>query len=212
MGQSTPSRSPQSRPAWLLLLLAAVVLAACAGPGRSAVKRYGAALDDSTRSDTIYSGIEARAYLYATYKTPGFRRAYIERYLEEYDLDEDYREALIASEDERSARTNEFFIALYTPEDEWNDLDRKDSVWKLYLEDSSGARLTPLSITKVDGRDPLIREFFPFFDLWSSAYTVEFPKYSAAGLEPFPGKEAESMRLIITGPLGRGELTWRLGR
>jgi len=191
------------------LLLSVVVLAGC---GAHKVERpeYADVLAAWTRSARVYKGLESRLYISATYKNPVFREAYIERYAESYGLDDDYKQVLLKREADEMVRYNEFFLSAYTPEERWNDFERPDSAWKLYLEDGSGARLSPISITKVDTTDPLLREFFPYLDLWSSGYIVKFPKYSETGAEPIPGEKTEYVRLVVTGVLGRGRLEWRL--
>ncbi|MFQ5736733.1 MAG: hypothetical protein ACE5GY_07705 [Thermodesulfobacteriota bacterium] len=186
------------------------LLVACAGNKGVVKPDYSEVLGRWTRSGSIYEGFESRLYMSATYKAPAFREAYIDRYVEDYELGPAYRDLLLGRETEQSGKYNEFFFAAYTPVDKWNDFDRKDSVWRLYFEDSSGAKLSPISITKLDSSDPVIREFFPYFDLWSSAYIVKFPKYSETGTEPIPSEETGYIKLIATGVLGKGELEWRL--
>lgn len=207
-----------------LCLVLAFALSGCAGkkealkaeekPAENGSKSekdgYSALLDRWTRSKKIYQGLESRLYIHATYKAPEFRRAYVERYSKSYQVEEGYRKALMEREEDQAARYNEFFVAAFTPEERWNDLDKKDSVWRLYLDDGSGSRLIPISITKADGSDPLVREFFPYFDPWSYGYIVRFPKYSDTGAEPIPSEKTASMRLTVTGILGKGELEWRL--
>ncbi|MDO8426683.1 MAG: hypothetical protein Q7T24_04125, partial [Deltaproteobacteria bacterium] len=171
---------------------------------------YQEVLKKWTRGKKIYEGLEARLYITATYKDPEFRKAYITRFVNSYELEESLKDALLVREMDQADRYNEFFFTAYTPDQKWNDFERPDSIWKLYLEDDTGARLKPISVAKVDASDPLIREFFPYSDLWSSGYLVKFPKYSEAGAEPIPSGETISLRLIVTGVLGKGELEWLL--
>lgn len=177
---------------------------------KEASKAYFDELKKWTSGKKIYEGVESRLYITATYKTEEFRKAYIERYAKSYELDESYKKALLERETDQAEKYNEFFFTAYTPEYRWNDFNRPDSVWKLYLEDSEGNSLKPISITKVDGSDPIIREFFPYFDLWSYGYIVRFPKYSETGTEPIPGPGTKNLKLIVTGVLAKGELEWRL--
>ncbi|MEK7829335.1 MAG: hypothetical protein AAB256_06065, partial [Deltaproteobacteria bacterium] len=67
-----------------------------------------------------------------------------------------------------------------------------------------------IEIKKVDVNSPLIREFYPYLDLWSSGYVIRFPKYMAGGKELLPGKDANYFRLIITGVVGSAALEWQL--
>ena len=183
----------------------------CAGK-KEAVKKYGynETLNRWTAGKKIFEGLDARLYITATYKTTQFRKSYIERYVNSYQLDEGYAKALMEREMEQAESYNEFFFTAYTPEERWNDFNKRASIWRLYLEDDAGARLIPISIVKVDPADPLLREFFPYFDLWSYGYVVKFPKYAETGTEPVPGPNTRHMKLIVTGILGKGELVWRL--
>ncbi|MBI5888593.1 MAG: hypothetical protein HZB82_07785 [Deltaproteobacteria bacterium] len=171
---------------------------------------YDEVLNAWTAGAKVYEGIETRLIATATYKDFSFRKAYIERYAKSYQIDDDYKKSLIERERAAADDSNEFFLSVYTPEERWNDLDSKDSVWRLFLEDDTGRRLIPISVKRVEKGDPFIREFFPYVDPWSLVYTVRFPKYSAQGDESIPGKESKFLKLTVTGILGKGEIIWRL--
>lgn len=177
---------------------------------------YDEVLNAWTAGAKVYEGIETRLIATATYKAFSFRKAYIERYAKSYQIDDDYKKSLIERERVVAEDSNEFFLSVYTPEERWNDLDSKDSVWRLFLEDDTGKRLIPISVKRVEKGDPFIREFFPYVDPWSLVYTVRFPKYSAQGddslqgLSPIPGKESKFLKLTVTGILGKGEIIWPL--
>jgi len=197
-------------PGGIALLFLLLVLGACSGNKGVVKPEYSEELDNWTRTVKVFEGFESRLYFSATFKSASFRESYIDRYVESYGLSDTYRAALIEREAEQGDRYNEFFFTAYTPVDEWNDFDKKESIWRLYMEDDTGARLSPVSITKLDSSDPVLREFFPYFDLWSSAYVVKFPRYAEAGVEPIPGPDTAYMRLIATGIIGKGKLEWRL--
>ncbi len=194
------------------LFFIAVLLAFSWGcASRRAIVRadYNDSLNRWTSNKKIYDGLAARLFIGATYETLAFRKAYVERYAEDYELDESYKKELLEREKAEEEKYNEFFIAAYSPEESWNDLDKRNSVWKLYLEDGTGSRVAPITITKVDSSDPRVREFFPYLDLWSYGYDVKFPKYAETGAE-MPSKDSKYLKLIVTGVLGTGHLEWRL--
>lgn len=195
----------------LAALLLSLALSGCAKKTvRPEVPRpeYSEVLDRETGSAKIYSGLDAVLFITATYKTMEFREAYVDLYVKGYQVDETYTEALLERERDDNDKYNEIFFTAYTPESKWNDFDRRDSVWRLYLDDNEGNRLTPVSVTRVDAGDPLVKRFFPYFDPWSSGYLVRFPKYSVTGTEPIPGPGTEFLRLVVTGVMGRGEIEW----
>lgn len=198
--------------ALLALVLAVAGIFAAGGCARRIItSEYTGVLNKWTRHKKVHVGLDARLYMYATYKAPQFRTAYINQYAKSYQLDDEYRQMLLAREKEASESFNEFFFTAYTPDESWNDFDLKNSVWQLYLEDDQGNRLTPLSITRVDSSEPLVRQFFPYYDFWSAAYLIKFPKYTIAGQEPIPNEKTKKLRLVVTGVIGKGELAWDLG-
>jgi len=204
--------APAWRPRTLFMAVIAVVflIAGCGGARPVPEPEYSDVLSRWTRSAKVFDGIDARIYLSATYKDTSYIAAYVLRYSKAYKLDEDYAMALSERELGEADKYNEFFISVYTPDESWNDLEKRDSIWRLYLEDGTGARLLPVSITRVDKGDPLVREFFPYFDMWSAAYRVKFPRYSETGTEPIPNDLTGYLRLTVTGIMGEGTLEWRL--
>lgn len=196
---------------FLLVVLALMLtVGGCAGRPDVIKKDYAGELGAWTRSAKIYDGLESRLYISATFKNPDFVRAYVQRYAEGYQLDQGLRETMLERSLELSETYNEFFVAAFTPDEKWNSFEGPAAIWMLYLEDDAGNRLAPVSVSRVDGSDPLIREFFPYFDPWSYGYIVKFPKYTETGTEPIPGALTRSIRLKVTGILGKGELEWKL--
>ncbi len=193
-----------------VILLLCSVLSGCAGEKAVVRPPYDDLLNAWTRSVKVYNGLDTTIYATATFKSPEFREAYITRYADAIKAEETMKNALLDREVGEYDKYNEFFISVYTPVSEWNDLDKANSVWKLYLEDGRGARLTPISIKTVDRDNALVKEFFPYLDAWSIAYVVRFPKYTETGAEPIPGKDTQALRLIIAGVPGEGAFEWRL--
>lgn len=191
-----------------LLALSAIFFQGCA-KGPAPEPPYHKVLDRWSGGVRLHEKLESRLYLNATYKSEEFRRAYIRKYGESYALGPEREEALLARELEQAEKYNEVFFTAYTPDSAVNDFDRRDSVWQVYLEDGSGNRARPISISRVEGTEAFIREFFPYFDLWSRAYSVQFPRYSEEGTE-LPGADG-TLKLVVTGVMGRGEIAWRTG-
>ncbi|MBI5874704.1 MAG: hypothetical protein HZB81_02475 [Deltaproteobacteria bacterium] len=167
-------------------------------------------LPQMTKGKKVIDNLDSKLFIYATYKNWPLKEAYVEEYARRYQMDNYQKDRLNVSEKESDERFNEFFVAVYTPDERWNDFDQPLSIWKIYMEDEKGNRAYPLEIKKVDVNSPLIREFYPHLDLWSSGYIVKFPKYMTIGEEPFPGKDANYFKLIVTGVVGRAELEWKL--
>jgi len=161
---------------------------------------YPQAIEKFTREARIYRGLELELLANATYKSSDFRRAYLQEYSRVYKLDEAQVQAVRQKETEAAQKVDEFMIATYVPDKQWDDFDRKNPSWKIYLVQRDGSRIQPVSIQK-NKVDASMRHFFPYINPWKSMYTVQFPKLSA-------GKESPSMRLIVTGVRGNIEMEW----
>jgi len=171
---------------------------------------YFEVLNQMTKSKKVIESLESKLFIYATYKNWALREAYVDEYARRYRMDSLQKEGLISSEKEIDEQFNEFFIAVYTPVDKWNDFIASDSIWKIFMEDVDGNRVTPVKIKKVDAESPLIKEFYPYLDPWSSGYIIKFPKYTISGDKPFPDEEEGYLKLIVTSVVGSAELEWQL--
>jgi len=213
-GKKAVTRSAAPRALSSIILAAFLVSFALAGCSKKSVRaerplpEYSSVLDSQTRSTKIYSGLDTVLFITATYKTMEFREAYVELFVKGFEEDPAYRSALVSKQRDENDLYNEIFFAAYTSEPKFNDFERRDSVWKLYLDDNEGNRLTPVSVKKVDSADPLIRKLFPYLDPWSSGYIVRFPKYSVTGTEPIPGPKTKFLKFVVTGLMGKGEMEW----
>lgn len=209
-GLSLVSLGAGAARAALLPLLLAIVVTGCATSGKEAARDYSELLDTWTRSAKLYDGIDVRLTIHATFRNHDYRTAYVDRYVEAYRLEEGSREAMYTREAEESELYNEFFVSVSTSDVSLNDLDSRRSVWKLYLEDGSGAVLSPVSVKRISTSSALTSALFPYMDTWSVGYIVRFPRYSASGTEPVPNEKSEYLRLRIAGLLGNGSLVWKL--
>ncbi|MFQ5329757.1 MAG: hypothetical protein ACE5D4_07200 [Thermodesulfobacteriota bacterium] len=197
----------------LLCLLSVTLLPSCAKRGEvkpDGRPPYAKVIVKWTSEGSVYRGIESRLILHATYRGLEFREAYAREYGERYRLDGYRIEKLVEQERKEHERADEFFLAVSTPDEGWNDLERDDSIWRLYLKSNSGERVEPVAIRRVDEESPLFREFYPKLDQWSRGYIVSFPKYSATGERPLINDDTSRFTLIITGLLGHTEIEWQM--
>ncbi len=170
---------------------------------------YYSILERWTRTETVYSGVETTLHIDAVYLGGEFRTAYVEEYARRLRLSQEKRENLKRAELSKLEEYNEFILVTATPVEEWNDFDRKDSIWRLYLVDEDGERVEPVSVSRVE-KDAILREFFPFVDEWCSVYRVIFPRLTPKGHTI--GEDSEYIRLEVSGIKGTAELVWNLKR
>ncbi|GAB4258604.1 MAG: hypothetical protein Kow0092_06340 [Deferrisomatales bacterium] len=155
---------------------------------------YGQALETYTRGVELYEGVGTLAKGWATWWAPELRRAYAEASVKAYRLDGEEAAAL-RRDQERAARTvREFHVALYTPQEDWNDLEAPDSLWKPFLELPDGERLEPVRIVHLPKSDKASVEY-PYVTRWTREYSLFFPL--AEGREVH-----EHLTLVLSGRLG----------
>ncbi|MDO8446770.1 MAG: hypothetical protein Q7T53_11865 [Deltaproteobacteria bacterium] len=170
---------------------------------------YGSVLKKWTREGKVYSNFETKLLINATFKTEEFRESYVREYSTVYMLDTEKVKKLAEDEIEAPRGYHEFFISIHTPIQEWSDLERKEPIWALYLVNEMGERVSPLEIKKLKGKGPNITRFFPYFDDWSVGYSVKFP-LNLLDQRQLITNETKSVKFVMTGPPGRGELVWEI--
>lgn len=198
---------------WAALTVAASLFLAAGCTRQSAVKRfvgwegpyeggtYPPVFEKWTRESRIYRGLDLELLVHATYQSGNFQRAYVKEYARVYQFNETQTAALQTEQDARARRFHEFMIAAYVPDKKWDDFNRKESSWKIYLDLGDGTQIPAESIEKKKP-DAKMKHFFPYISPWKSVYRVRFPKAPSMAEEGI-------IRLGITGVRGRIEMEWR---
>ena len=207
------------------LALALALLVSCAGqkprpvdfsdgPRTYLAKDYGDVYERWTRHERVLNEVDVAIEVWATFKSWDFREAYIERYASIYGLSPADRGQLRQSQLENYRQAYEFHLTAQSANYKWNDLERKDSAWRLTLIDGLGHELSPEYVRLERVPDAYEREFFPDKTPFSKTYSVRFPVNvlgdgTSAGATDFVGAKTGSLTLRVTSPLGRVELPWR---
>ncbi len=192
-------------PSWgkiTILLVLALLLAGCRG--HKAVEFFWPDLGDPyvqttrdwTRKDALHSGLDTEIIARATYKSPEWMQAYIKKRAEVYGLTSDETEELRQNLEDSLKQETGFFLALAKGEKARGRLKFDDPLWSIFLmhEDK---KIYPLEIR--ESREPLakLESFYPYVNRWQDHYVLRFP--------PVNG---DSFDLVMSGPLGRVELSW----
>jgi hypothetical protein len=161
-----------------------------------------------TRHGRLVRDVGTVIEMWSTYKSWDFRQAYIEQYAEAYVLGEADRRALRQSQLQAARTSYEFHVVAQSTDYRWNDLEQKDSVWKISLADATGAEVAPEAVT-AERLPPLYEmKFFPTRTDFSRTYTVRFPRATTEGEARFLGANSGRLDFRLTGPLGRAEVSW----
>jgi hypothetical protein len=163
-----------------------------------------------TRHERLVSANEGTIIeMWGTLKSWEFREAYVEKYAQVYALSPAEKSALLASELKKSKSGYEMHLTVQTSDYRANDLDKRESPWRLSLVDGTGDELFKNDIEAL--RLPISYEevFFPEKTSFSRAYTVVFDRESIPGGAQFGGSATGEIALRVRGPLGGVELTWQ---
>jgi hypothetical protein len=173
---------------------------------RAISQEYLHVLDSYTRTKTLYSELETRLHVSATFKSREFQKAYLKEYSRLNELSDAELKAQIDNLEAAVSGYKEFFLYAYVPEKDANDFAEPNSLWRIFLINSSGDKIYPLEIRKVENINPLLEEFFPYIKkYYGSCYLVKFP---GDGITPY-SRGTFGQKVIVTGVLGKNiELEW----
>jgi hypothetical protein len=173
-------------------------------------ENYENVCDEWTREARIHRGLELDLIVSATFKSEAFRRAYADEYARAYKLTPERKERLVEDQLEAVTRSHEFLVASFVPEKAWDDFDRANSMWKLYLLNDQNERVVPVEVRKVRKQDAVTPHFFPYITPWKSVFTVRFPYSIPTTNQPIIKENTKSIKVIITSVLGTAEMGWKL--
>ena len=205
---------PARRASWIAVVLAVGVAAAGCGPRSVSLYEkvmgspsYARVTEAATRTREVHDGLDTRFILSATWLSKSWVKAFAEEYSNIYYLDPVRREQVISRWRGESEKYVLFFVALYVPEENGNDLEKPGTLWSLRLVRADEKDFQPVYIRKSSLRPEEISRFFPYSGTWYRAYEVAFPREAG---EPAGSPRAGSprLKLVLSGVEGRAVLTW----
>lgn len=174
------------------LLAVLVVLAGCGG-------RWAELRDRETRAAESYTDFKLHLDVQATHVTPEAAVARIDALCRDRRCTDAERGKLEAAARAHALRQERFVLLVYTREPGWNDLDRPDTRWRVFLE-ADGQRLVPDEIRKIKRKRTTYERLFPTLDGFREVYEVHFPARPATARGP--------AQLVVASELGTVSLTW----
>lgn len=147
--------------------------------------------------------------VWGTLKSWEYREGYVEKYAQTYALSTDAKATLLASELKKARESYELHLTVQTSDYRSNDLERRESPWRMSLVDGTGDEIFPKEVESP--RVPVSYEetFFPNKTSFSRSYMVLFEHERASGVPGFGGAASGELTLRLRGPLGGVELTWQ---
>ena len=162
-----------------------------------------------TRYAQIIKQLDTTLRVHATFQSPEFIAAYTARWAHVFKLPWNEQQMMARRMNEEWQQWYPFVIAAATMDYDWNDFERKETVWRVTLENDKKDQLiaTKLEVRKVI--NVTIRDFFPYVGRFHRVYDFHFPKTLPDG-RPLVRSDTKKLLLRFTGPLGHAELIWRI--
>jgi hypothetical protein len=160
-----------------------------------------------TRHEKVTSNLESALEVWATYKSRDYREAFVAHYAQAYSLGDTERERLRQSQHEAAANGYEFVVTAQSANYKWNDLEKKNSPWRVTLLDGAGREVSAEEFRVEKLPDLFEREFYPVKTPFTKTYVARFLR-SAGKDEGFGGERSGRIVLRFAGPLGRADLVW----
>lgn len=176
-------------------------------PRHYSSEAYRGVYDRWTRHQKVVYETESAIEVWATFKSRDFREAFVAHYAEAYSLNGADREQLLQSQREAATRAYEFLITAQSANYRWNDLEKKNSPWRVTLLDGAGNEMVPEQFKVEKLPDMFEREFFPAKTPFTKTYLAYFPRAGEKSVE-FAGERTGRISLRFAGPMGHTELTW----
>ena len=165
---------------------------------------FGKLVEKQSRGEKIYKNkFVTTLVVNAVYRNMEFREGYVHEYAKAYQLTKTEEDAMLAKEKAQDENEIGFYLFAYTEEDKWNNFDKANPAWKIYLKDDKSNRLEPISVKKFTLEPSLHFIYFPMVSQWMKGYEVSFPKNIDVA-------NAKSLTIILTGFLGNTELIWEI--
>lgn len=200
-----------------MLFLLAVLVAGCGGPSAgiqlseswpTETADYDAVTAAWTRKGTLHNsiadGYEVIGDVQATFRSPAWRVAYVERVARTQLLSPEAKAALLAEQKKEHAAGYVFEVMLATHDFRTNDLQKgEDSVWRVELMNGRGETVLATDIDSDRRPREIIEALYPLGD-FHEPYIVTFPReiellYSGA----------ETMVLTLSSAQGAIRLVWQ---
>lgn len=156
-------------------------------------------IDRSTVRSQNYEGLYNTLDLTATLRNAPVRRAQLEQQARIYQWDRNKFQSEVAASDAKARNETEVFLSFYTPEKKNDDLNKKNTQWKVFLE--ADGRRWEGKVVKIRQSVPEIQGWYPYYTRFSTPYVVTFTVAA-------PDVETKTSKLVVTGPMGTATLSF----
>mgnify|MGYP000933568202 CR=1 len=149
-------------------------------------------IEKTTRRQEHYDGMTNILSYSATLLTSDVAQAQIDHQARMYQLsDSNYQNEKSKFFSEISKQT-EVFLSFFVPEKKYDDLAKKSTKWKIFLD--VGGQRYEAKVVRMKNQMAELIQYYPNHTRWSTAYKLIFPVSTSI-------TENGSAKLTITGPI-----------
>ena len=156
-------------------------------------------IENHSAGDKQFSGLYHNFEFRSTVLTHDISRTIHDRLNQFYDWDEQEAQEKLNERMSKLEDTTLLWLSFFTPDRKNDNLANKISIWKIYLE--AGDQRYEGRPYKANTNHDEAQALFPYHSRWATPYYVEFPV-------PTAQVENSDLKLVITGPLGRREVSF----
>jgi len=138
------------------------------------------------------------------------RQAILERTLSDRPVDAETAAAMREREQQMFEGYIEFYLAVMTTQDEWNNLAAEEPAWNIFFVDDDGAEYPSFRVEEVELDPALQFTHFPLRSNFKTFYRVSFIRNPKESELPLLHKETHFFGLLFKGYFGQAHLTWKL--
>lgn len=148
-----------------------------------------------TQHKQILSSFDPVLSAYITFWNQRLREAYVKEKSRHFRLTEPIQKQLIAEVEEEGRSYYVFIMSVATAESSLNQFEKRNSLWRLTLENDEGSiQIEPENIEVISQKDEQAHYFYKTMNVFSRTYRLRFAK------QPFVS--APELIFYMTGPHG----------
>jgi len=142
------------------------------------------------------------------YWSPILRERYTQQLIQDRQLNPLEAARLRQQQQDEAAAGHTFWVAIYTWDEDWQDLDEANPTWTITFINDRGLQVAPTKISAISVSSAEIWQFFRSITPWSHLYEVRFPRHNE-GVELIDSDTTWFM-LHFSSILGSLNLRWEL--
>ena len=157
-------------------------------------------IDDNTENYRKYSGLYNKFYVWGTILNSKVQEAILDRTRYYKQLEQRDHQQNIEMVGQQNSNQSRFFLSFFSPEKDYRNLHRENSLWKAYLI-HNGTKY-PGKINEVKEKGMHVKKLYIHHTRWSKPYEVVFNV-------PMTSVERENCKFILSSSAGKAVMNFK---